>query len=117
MLACNVGVQHLRASPLRSALCTLAVSEAADLQAAVHRDETGGEQRADAKHKALDAVAEAARLSKHPGVAQADGDRAGFLILHASTDWQTRQVFMGCRCCFGFVFLSHHPKKKSHPGI
>lgn len=62
---------------LCSALCTLAVSEAADLQAAVHRDETGGEQRADAKHEALDAVAEAARLSKHPGVTQADGDRVG----------------------------------------
>lgn len=73
----NVGVKRLRASLLCSALCTLAVSEAADLQAAVHRDETGGEQRADAKHEALDAVAEAARLSKHPGVTQADGDRAG----------------------------------------
>lgn len=66
----------LRSALLRCAvLRTLAISEAADLQAAVHRDETGGEQRADAKHEALDAVAEAARLSKHPGVTQAAGGR------------------------------------------
>lgn len=54
---------------------TLAISQAADLQAAVHRDETGGKQRADAKHKALDAVPEAPGLSKHPGVTQADSGR------------------------------------------
>lgn len=54
---------------------TLAISQAADLQAAVHRDETGGEQRANAKHKALDAVPEAPGLSKHPGVTQADSGR------------------------------------------
>lgn len=56
-------------------MCTLAISEAADFEATVHRDEAGGEQRANAKDEALDAVAEAARLTEHPGMTQADGER------------------------------------------
>lgn len=56
---------------------SLAVFQAADLQAAFHRDETGGEEGGDAEHEALDAVPAAHRLSKHPGVTQAgkEGDR------------------------------------------
>lgn len=50
---------------------SLAVFQAADLQAAFHRDETGGEEGGDAEHEALDAVPAAHRLSEHPGVTQA----------------------------------------------
>ena len=55
----------------------LAISKAADLQAAVQRDEAGGEQRADAKHEALNAVPQAPGLSKHPGMTQAERGREG----------------------------------------
>lgn len=50
----------------------ITISQAADLQAAVQGDETGGEQRTDAKHKALNAVPEAPCFPKHPGVTQAE---------------------------------------------
>lgn len=61
----------------RHVLVRLAISQPADLQATVHRDETGDEQRADAKHKAHDAVPKEPCLPKHPGMTQAHTGREG----------------------------------------
>ena len=56
---------------------SLTVAHAADLQAAVQRDEAGGEKGADAKHKALHPVPYAAGLPKHPGMTQAGVRKRG----------------------------------------
>lgn len=51
----------------------LTVSEAADLEAAVQRDETGGDEGANPKNKALQPVPQAPCFPKHPAMGHTGG--------------------------------------------